>query len=320
MPRKKGVQPDVWSKRRTAGHFRPMLAFPFPHHKPIPYPIYLSPKLDGIRCVIRKDVALSRKLKPIPNHAIREYLSRPEFNGLDGELIVGHPCANDVWNQTTSGVMRQEGEPAWAFYVFDDTTARGGFHDRYEALCKRMHERPDPRIIIVPHHLVHNVDELSEQEALIVGMGYEGVMLRKFQGIYKFGRSSTNDMALMKLKRFVDADAYVIGVVERMHNANEATIDALGLTQHSSHKENMIPTGTMGALVCNFVPAEDELANKFVPVKFELGTGFTEEQRVEMWRNPPVGKLIKFKFQRLTVHGKPLFPVFLGFRHEWDRS
>ena len=44
---------------------------------------------------------------------------REEYNGLDGELIVGEPNAVDVYRTTNSGVMSADGEPDVKFYVFD---------------------------------------------------------------------------------------------------------------------------------------------------------------------------------------------------------
>jgi len=54
------------------------------------YPIVGSPKLDGFRCVIDSQPYTS-SLKPWPNNFIRHELSKPEYQGLDGEIIVGPP-------------------------------------------------------------------------------------------------------------------------------------------------------------------------------------------------------------------------------------
>lgn len=75
---------------------KPLLACNAPANlNSLPYPLFASVKLDGIRCVIKDGVALSRTLKPIRNQYIQSLLGRPEFNGLDGELIVGDPAASD---------------------------------------------------------------------------------------------------------------------------------------------------------------------------------------------------------------------------------
>lgn len=322
MGRRKGVQPDLAkrAKKKSAWDFRPMLAFAYPYGYVVPYPLYVSPKFDGIRCCIRNDEAVTRKLKPIPNKAIYNHLSHPRYDGLDGELIVGHPCALDCWNQTTSGVMSVEGEPAWAYYVFDDTTTYGGYDERAFRVQRRLEELNDPKLILVPQYRVMNEGEMMAKESEIVAEGYEGIILRKADSNYYRGRASLQNWSLVKLKRFVDAEAYVVGMTELMHNENPPKLNALGLTERSTHKDNKVGAGKMGTLICHFVPAEVELAGKYEPVEFELGTGFTDEMRVDMWKNSPVGKLVKFRFQRLTIAGKPLFPSFLGMRHEDDMS
>jgi DNA ligase 1 len=73
---------------------KPMLASPA--GPLIPYPMLLSPKLDGIRCLIINGVVCGRSLKPIPNRFVQQLFGRPELNGLDGELIVGPPTAKEV--------------------------------------------------------------------------------------------------------------------------------------------------------------------------------------------------------------------------------
>ena len=66
-----------------------------------------------------------------------------------------------------------------------------------------------------------------------------------------------------------------VGFDERLHNANEATVDALGHTERSSHKENMIPMDTLGALVVE--------SDKFGV--FQIGTGFDDSLRKWIWEN-----------------------------------
>lgn len=72
--------------------FKPTLAVNADFTK-IQYPVYASPKLDGIRCSIVDGKALSRTLKQIPNKHIFNQLSTTDLNGLDGELIIGSPTS-----------------------------------------------------------------------------------------------------------------------------------------------------------------------------------------------------------------------------------
>jgi DNA ligase-1 len=113
------------------------------------------------------------------------------------------------------------------------------------------------------------------------------------------------------MKRFSDTEAEIIGYEEKMHNANPATKDAFGRTERSSHQENLVPTGTLGALLVR----SDEFTNEF-----SIGSGFTDELRADLWkrRNQLKGKLVKFKYQPYGVKDVPRFPVFIGIRDPRD--
>ena len=53
---------------------------------------------------------------------------------------------------------------------------------------------------------------------------------------------------------------------------------------------------------------------------FSVGSGFTDAQRLDFWRNAEslIGKVIKYKSFTVGVKDKPRFPIFLGFRHKDD--
>ena len=97
--------------------FKPLLAYTVKDAEALRYPVLVSPKLDGIRCVIHNDQPVSRTLKPIPNRFIQSELGfYPPF---DGELMVGDPLDPAAFNKSTSGIMSHDGEPAFTFWVFD---------------------------------------------------------------------------------------------------------------------------------------------------------------------------------------------------------
>jgi DNA ligase-1 len=301
----------------VAKPFRPMLAGKAPDDlSTLRFPLLASPKLDGIRCLVTKGgVAMSRNLKPIPNEYIRAWLAYM-CEGFDGELIVGARTGNDVWNRTQSGVMREDGEPDVTFHVFDDFKAEGNFVWRQEVIRRRL-KHNDPKasgICQVEQIEVLDIHQLMVLEEFYVSEGYEGLMIRDPLGPYKFGRSTTKEGYLLKLKRFEDHEALCIGMVEKFHNSNEATKDELGRTKRSSAKAGKVPTGMMGALKCEY---NDGWGS---PVPFEIGTGFTDAQRKSMWEHDDVeGLRVKFKCQGFTPEDKkPRFPVFLGFRDERD--
>jgi DNA ligase-1 len=140
--------------------------------------------------------------------------------------------------------------------------------------------------------------------------GYEGLMVRSPNGYYKEGRSTLRDGILGKLKRFSDSEYKVVGYEERMHNGNEAKTNALGQTERSTHKENLVGRGDLGALVLELAPGQT----------FNCGTGFTDEDRAEIWSNRDkyLGQMVKVKSFLIGVKDAPRFPVFLGWRDASD--
>lgn len=287
---------------------RPMLAAPADGRN-LKFPFLLSPKLDGIRCLIIDGVAVGRSLKPIPNKHVQKLFGRSEFNGLDGELIVGLPTAKEVFQVTSSGVMSVEGEPKVMFHVFDDFIESGGFHRRLHTAHRRI--KKAECCTPVDHHEIRAADDLNQWEEDYLALGYEGVMLRHPDGPYKHGRSTTKEGWLLKVKRFEDSEARVIGFSELMHNANEAKRNELGHLERSSHKAGKVGKQTLGALTVKDLKTG---------VEFDIGTGFTADQRRLLWSvgDNLLGRVVKYKSQPTGVKEKPRFPVFLGFRDAVD--
>lgn len=114
------------------------------------------------------------------------------------------------------------------------------------------------------------------------------------------------------MKRFEDAEAEVIGVVEEMHNTNEAKINELGRTSRSTAQAGKVGKGRLGALQVR-LPCG---------TTFEIGSGYDAEQRNRFWRQRDdlIGKLVTFRHQPSGAKDKPRFPVFHGFRDARDVS
>lgn len=292
--------------------FKPTLACAVEMDKLV-FPVLASPKLDGIRCSIVNGVALTRSLKAIPNKAISAYLSHADFNGVDGELIVGEPAAHDVYNKTVSQVMAHDkGLADVAYYVFDMHNIDAPFTQRYEHLESKITENfGDIPLRLVSQTLIHDANGLLEYEQHVVNIGYEGVMLRSPKAPYKFGRSTAREGYLLKVKRFEDSEAEIIGFEEEMFNGNEAQTNELGRTKRSTAKAGLVGKGTLGALVVKDVGTG---------VEFAIGTGLTAAQRADIWRRRDdlVGALVKYKFFPVGVKVAPRHPVYLGFRDRRD--
>ncbi len=289
---------------------KPLLACEVPLEQ-VKFPVYVSTKLDGIRCLIIDGVAYSRSLKPIRNKFIQSIIGKQEYNGLDGELIVGNVYDKDVFQKTTSGVMSEKGEPTFTFYVFDDfTNNEVDYSKRLERLLERNLYGKDG--IVTLHQELYTskeqVDKLLQRE---LELGGEGLILRSPIGKYKYGRSTPKEQLSVKLKFFQQDEFVVIGFTERMHNANQAKINELGLQERSSHKDNLIPMNTLGSLIL-----------KYGDDSFQMGTGFTDEQRKEIWdnRDKYLGKFVSIRYMSVGLKDKPRVPSFIGWRDKDDMS
>lgn len=297
--------------------FSPLLAynkkFDF---KELRFPLYGSPKIDGIRTIMKDGKALTRNLKSIPNVYTRELLEKTfGLDNTDGEIIVGTNTDEGLFQATSSGIMSHDGTPSFTYLLFDIINNDKIFKYRYAYLQELYNEllMKFPYIQLLDQVLIYNLDEMYALEDKYVNLGYEGLILRSPNGLYKHGRSGFKEAILLKVKRFEDDEALIVDTEEMCHNANEATQDALGHTKRSSHQDNMVPMNMLGAFVCE--------SSKFTQ-RFNIGTGIglTLDLRKQLWaiRASLPNKYIKYKYQSVGQKDKPRFPVYLGFRDPRD--
>lgn len=292
--------------------FKPMLASDY-NEETITFPKLASVKLDGIRCVIVDGVAYTRSMKPIKNEYIRAMLSRPEYDGLDGEILCAEPTDPDCYRKTNSAVMSIKGEPNFTFWVFDLHT-RGTAP--YQAAYKALHKlNGEPNIAVLEQRQIDNLEQLLEYEGWLLAQGHEGVMLRGLDSPYKQNRTTDAEQNLIKVKRFSSGEAVIIGVEEEMENTNEKVTNELGYSERSSHKDGMVGKNRLGALRVRDIHTD---------VEFSMGSGFDKDDRVNLWGDHEgkelIGRIVTYKYFSVGVKDKPRFPVFKGFRDSSDIS
>ncbi len=289
--------------------FKPLLASKADLSK-IKYPVLVSPKLDGIRCIMINGVAMSRSLKPIPNRYVQKCLAG--LHGLDGELML----AEGDYNQVQSAIMRRDGKPDFVYMVFDSCNEPDmnlGFAQRAkEASAKVVEVREQhARVEYLKHRVCHNEEELLRSHEDFCHMGCEGTMIRSPDGPYKYGKSTVREGYLLKLKNFLDDEAIITGCKEKMINNNPAETNELGCTKRSSNKANLSPAGTVGAILAEWNGEELSLG---------FGPGFDDKWKQWFWDNREklIGQQVKFSYQELSKDGIPRFGKFIGFRTDDD--
>ena len=181
-------------------------------------PVYIQPKLDGVRCLFTANGAYSRNGKKFMNVRHIEMALKPLFDYqpnivLDGELY-NHKLKNDfekiislVRKQKPTDEDRINAQHLVQFHVYD-------FFDelQYDYYETRMHKLNVSDIYsacvkYVPTYRVYKHEEaLNMHHDAFLADGYEGSILR-LNGLYKHGRSYD----LMKFKDFSDAEATIVG-------------------------------------------------------------------------------------------------------------
>lgn len=294
---------------------RPLLAGKIPDISKLRYPLLATPKLDGIRILKVNGKILTRTFKPLPNNYTRTKLEKILPDGIDGELMLADSEA--TYNEIQSAFMTIEGEPRFKYHAFDYVKGKltQTYFWRVTSLEEWYHDIGSKYTCIgVLNNLwLKGEEELLYFEKLFLEAGYEGVMLRSPDSPYKCGRSTFNEHILLKLKRFEDAEAKIVGFVQKMKNTNAKEKDNFGNTKRSHKKAGKVAADTLGALVV------EDLKTK---VEFEIGTGIGLDDKLKklIWDNPDnyVGKIVKYRYQEIGTKDKPRCPSFQGFRSKLD--
>ena len=187
-----------------------------------------QPKLDGIRCIARKDGLFTRAGKEITtcNHihnALKDYFEKNPTDILDGELY-NHELRDD-FNKITSLVRKVKPTQAEAeecaklvqYHIYDITGPEwegcsfedGNLH--LEDVIGSLDYRQPLQFVETVY--CNSQTELDEMYAVWTEQGYEGQMVRNNQP-YENKRSKN----LLKRKEFITEEFDVIEVLEGSGN------------------------------------------------------------------------------------------------------
>lgn len=269
---------------------------------------FISPKIDGIRAISNEGIAQSRSGKELRNEYIQKLFKTLPSN-LDGELLSKEVMPNITFSSYTEGIMKIKGDlPSLTYYVFDyidDTmTAEERFNKlltlKLPSFCK-----------IVPQIKIKDFVSMESLEKEFLDIGFEGAMLKDCKGTYKHGSSTIKEKKLIKVKRFDDAEAIIIGFEELTINNNEQEENEFGRSKRSTKMENLIPANTLGSLKVKKIDSD---------IQFNIGSGFNAATRKLIWNNKKeyLGKIVKYKHFVQGAQVKPRLPIYLGIRDEID--
>ena len=252
-------------------------------------PYIVQPKYDGFRC----------RVVPVQTQVEGNYIllsseenifySVPHLLGifdklglkaeLDGELYCHGMDFNTLSSIVSRTVNIHPDHQKIQFHLFDivDETLpqmrRIILADALKGLT--------PYLQVAPFWLCESLKDVIEIYNKIIDLGYEGIIVRHFQGPYTRKRSTY----VMKFKPKKEDHYEITGWKE------EYTVEG-------------VAKGRLGALLCKSGDGET----------FSVGTGFDDSQREELWkvRETLPGSVARVQYQHLTAGKKvPRFPVFV---------
>jgi DNA ligase-1 len=299
--------------------------------------LYMQPKIDGMRVLIDESaIPRSRSGKEHKNKYLRDFCRHhPSLRGFDGEVVSGLQYSADSFRESMSGIRAEDGSPEFTFYAFDfwqEPVALLAYGTRQAEVDHRMVDLATAdyeaatgitlsdgnytcRLLLTPTTVVYSLEEIRAEEERLLVAGWEGGILRHPIAPYKFNRATPRGGELIKLKRFEDDEAVIVGCYPWEHNANEATQDARGYTARSSHQDNKRALDRLGGFHCELLRDR--------AVKFDIGVfrGWGHSDRDSLWRERDSlnGRILKFKHQGYGGgYDRPRTPVGLGWRDADD--
>ena len=276
----------------------------------VQYPVVVSSKLDGWRCY-HNDGPRTRAGFILPNLHTRAQLMSEELIGLDGELISGSPTDPNSMQKAQSAFSSIEGEPDFTWYVFDDW--RRSDEAYFSFWTRNIFARKLPSFVeVLPQQLVSSSQELEDFSKYCTDAGYEGAIIRAQHSQYKYGRSTTKQGWMLKVKPYSYDEGVIVSLNEKLINANELEQDNFGYAKRSHAKAGKVPAGTLGSFTIR-----DKQANTF-----NISCGHLDDIAKQLlWnqRENYIGRVITYKhFAQSGIRNKPRHGQFVSFRAEVD--
>jgi ATP-dependent DNA ligase len=279
-------------------YFEPMLAHKYLEHKDkIDWSkgVCVSPKLDGVRCIMTSEGAFSRTGKPFVSfpHIVREL--KPlfiQYHGLilDGEIYT-HKLNKD-FNKIISLAKKtkptaedlMESEKYLQYHVFDIPSDCRKFYLRYQELERLITAGVSyyggKSIKLCVHQLIDRSESIEAYLQEYIIEGYEGIMINTPEGLYEHKRSQN----LLKYKLFVDEEFEIADITEGIGNRSKMFGRAIMKNKNGEF--------------------------------FESNARGTEAFYIQLLRDrlKLKGKMATVRYQNLTPDGVPRFPVIVAIR------
>lgn len=307
---REGYSPEESTRGQVYGDvILPMLAHDYhKQKKPLGFPCYAQPKLDGVRMVVESTpdglrmTTRTGKAVNFMDHiydALVDIL--PLGTVLDGELFTPEKTFEEITSIVRKSVRDHhspEESRTVQYHVFD-IFRRGEesthFTERNKLLLSTMcmFASGTKPVVIVPTQLLSNQREADEIHETFVSEGHEGTMYRSPYGPYKIRLRSRD---LLKRKDFQTEEYRIVG-------ATQGVGKDIGTVIWTVETSPITYIGSDG------IDVEE-------PQRFSVRPRGSIEQRRRWWENREdyIDSMLTVRFQNLTVSGIPRFPVGLTVR------
>jgi DNA ligase-1 len=272
--------------------FLPMLAHKFEDHKDkITYPVYVQPKLNGVRCLASWDglgiSLMSRGGKDYDVAHLKAQVASflPDNMVLDGEIYLHGVTFQEV-TRLVKKYRPDETEKLqlWVYDVFDPELTDMQWRDRILILNSTVRQKiavaKTQSIIVLDGQYVDSEREVYLTQAKHVQAGYEGGIVRLPDGSYELGYRSRS---LLKVKSFKDDEYRIVDFTHGVGRFSDCIVWTC-LTRNGD-RFNVVPKGTL-----------------------------EHKRQLLKEAETHIGEMLTVKYFELTEGGVPQFPVGLGFK------
>lgn len=258
-------------------------------------PLFVQPKLDGVRCIATKQGLVSRKNKEFVScphiiKALEKVFEDDVLLELDGELY-NHELKEDfdtlvshIRKTKPSAQELKDCADSIKYYVYDIRDKTKTFSERFKQLSRIVKKLKHPSIVLVDTYEAHDQDELDKHYKDFQDDGYEGQMIRT-DTPYEFDRTK----ALIKRKEFITDEFEVVDVLEGKGNRSGMA----GKVVVKLHKAT-----TDGLTTCEANPKGN----------------FDFYRRLLKDKKQVIGKKATIEFQNYTPKGSLRFPKMITIR------
>lgn len=286
---------------------KPILAHPIKKRvKPITYPVLVQSKRNGVRCIISKNGAFSRKGEQFHNvdHILKEFegiFNDYPYLVFDGELE--DPDDQKNLNRliklvaVTRGLkditpeLRGESEKLVRFKVYDgylEGEENVSYTERMLLIESYISDKKYSSML--SSEVANNEDEMYAIANRWIADGYEGGIVRMPNMVYEHKRS----MDLLKIKRGEDAEFEAIDVLEGEGNWS----------------------GCAKKITCKLEPEYHKFGKTTFNANLEGTMEFCRDLLINKQR--VIGKKITVRFQDRSEYGVPAIPYTNGIVRNYE--